>query len=197
MYGGTCLVCRGHHAMPCQTKIGGSNCLREVAGYSLEFKIITTSVADPGVVRLVRSNPPDPKPNSGLVLSISCFRSSWSRKLIERASKTQYVDLPSVNPSELRERGVVIRCANFSVDALRSEESEKSRSHGKSGPKLPIITSDKKTFNIPDDVYNPAFQISMTLYHYPDKCGTKFLREFMTENSLSLLCVHSCHTKQK
>ena len=125
-----------------------------------------------------------------LVLSISYFHSSWSRKLIERASKTQYVDLPSVNPSELRERGIVIRCANFSVDALRSEESEKSRSHGKSGHKLPIITSDKKTFNIPDDVYNPAFQISMTLYHYPDKCGTKFLREFMTGNSLRLcLCV--------
>ena len=94
--------------------------------------------------------------------------------MIERASKTQYMDLPSVNLSELRERGVVVRCANFSVEALRSAENEKTRSN-KSAPLLPIITSDKKTFNIPDDVYNPAFQISMTLYHYPDKCGTKFL----------------------
>lgn len=83
-----------------------------------------------------------------------------------------------------------MRCANFSVDALRSAENEKSRSHSKSAPSLPIITSDKKTFNIPDDVYNPAFQISMTLYHYPDKCGTKFLREFKSGNSSSLcVCV--------
>ena len=90
--------------------------------------------------------------------------------MIERASKTQYMDLPSVNLSELRERGVIVRCANFSVGALRSESEKKRTSKS-----LPIITSDKKTFNIPDDVYNPAFQLSMTLYHYPDKCGTKFL----------------------
>ena len=84
-----------------------------------------------------------------------------------------------MNLNELRERGIVVRCANFSVEALRSAENEKNQSHGsKSAPKLPIITSDKKTFNIPDDVYNPAFQVSMTLYHYPDKCGTKFLCEF-------------------
>ena len=113
------------------------------------------------------------------ILPVFYFLFSWSRKLIERASKTQYVDLPSVNLNELRERGIIVRCANFSVEALRSAENEKNRSHsGKSAPKLPIITSDKKTFNIPDDVYNPAFQVSMTLYHYPDKCGTKFLCEF-------------------
>ena len=105
-----------------------------------------------------------------------CFR--WSRKLIERASKTQYMDLPSVNLGELRERGIVVRCANFSIEALRSEENGKNRSHGKSAPLLPIVTSDKKTFNIPNDVYNPAFQVSITLYHYPDKCGTKFLCKF-------------------
>lgn len=80
-----------------------------------------------------------------------------------------------------------MRCANFSVEALRSDESEKNRSHGKSAPKMPIITSDKKTFNIPDDVYNPAFQISVTLYHYPDKCGTKFLRKFKAGDSCMFL----------
>ena len=109
--------------------------------------------------------------------------------MIERASKTQFMDLPSVNLSELRERGIVVRCANFSVEALRSAENEKNRSHSKSASKLPIITSDKKTFNIPDDVYNPAFQISMTLYHYPDKCGTKFLCKFKAGNSCTNVCV--------
>ena len=82
------------------------------------------------------------------------------------------MDLPSVNLNELRERGVVVRCANFSIDALRSD-NEKSKTK-KSSP-LPVIASDKKTFNIPDDVYNPAFQVSLTLYHYPDKWGSKFL----------------------
>ena len=107
--------------------------------------------------------------------------SSWSRKLIERASKTQYVDLPSVNLTELRERGIVVRCANFSVEALRSHENKKA----KKATLLPVITSDKKTFNIPDDVYNPAFQVSVTLYHYPDKCGCKFLCKRETENTLN------------
>ena len=82
------------------------------------------------------------------------------------------MDLPSVNLTELRERGIVVRCANFSVEALKSEENKKAN---KKVTLLPVITSDKKTFNIPDDVYNPAFQVSVTLYHYPDKCGAKFL----------------------
>ena len=85
------------------------------------------------------------------------------------------MDLPSVNLNELRERGIVVRCANFSVDALRSDETKKEKR--KTSP-LPVVTSDKKTFNIPDDVYNPAFQVSITLYHYPDKCGSKFLCKF-------------------
>lgn len=84
------------------------------------------------------------------------------------------MDLPSVNLNELRERGVVVRCSNFSVEALRSDNN---KSKAKKASLLPIVTSDKKTFNIPDDMYNPAFQVSMTLYHYPDKCGSKFLCE--------------------
>lgn len=93
--------------------------------------------------------------------------------MIDQASKTQYMDLPSVNLSELRERGIVVRCANFSVEALRSDR--KLDKVKKVAPLLPVVTSDKKTFNIPEDVYNPAFQVSITLYHYPDKCGNKFL----------------------
>ena len=62
------------------------------------------------------------------------------------------MDLPSVNLNELRERGIVVRCTNFSVDALRSDENKKA----KRKTSLPVVASDKKTFNIPDDVYNPA-----------------------------------------
>ena len=59
------------------------------------------------------------------------------------------------------------------MEALRSDiDNNKAK---RKGSFLPIITSDKKTFNIPDDVYNPAFQVSLTTYHYPDKCGSKFL----------------------
>ena len=94
----------------------------------------------------------------------------WSRDLIEKASKTQHMDVPSVSLPDLRERGVVVRCAEFSVDALKS-------GHKNDDSVLPIVMSDKKTFNIPEDFHNPAFQIAVTTYHYPDECGDKFLRE--------------------
>ena len=80
------------------------------------------------------------------------------------------MDFPSVNLIKLRERGIVIRCSDFSVEALRSGRGQSS-----DGDRvLPIIASDKKTFNIPDDIYNPAFQVGLTFYHYPPECGDKF-----------------------
>ena len=94
----------------------------------------------------------------------------WSRDLIQKASKTQHMDLPSVSLPDLHERGVVVRCAEFRIDALKS-------GHKNDDSILPIIMSDKKTFSIPDDFHNPAFQIAVTTYHYPDECGDKFLRE--------------------
>ena len=101
----------------------------------------------------------------------------WSRKKVERASKTQYLTLPSVSLSNLRERGVVIRCGNFSVQALKTGD-ERTRAGTKRGvPTLPVLTSDKKTFNIPDDFHNPAVQVGLTTYFYPDSCGNKFLGE--------------------
>lgn len=82
------------------------------------------------------------------------------------------MDLPSVNTQFLRERGVVIRCSDFSVGALKSGE-KKQKQHT-----LPILTSDKSTFNIPDDVHNPALQVGISLYFYPEKYGSKFLGEW-------------------
>lgn len=101
-----------------------------------------------------------------------CTHNRWSRKLITAASKTQFLDLPSVNLAYLRERDVVIRCSDFSVGALRNGVKTEVASDKQT---LPIITSDKTTFNIPDDDHNPALQVGVTLYFYPDKCGKKFL----------------------
>ncbi len=99
--------------------------------------------------------------------------SSFSKKLVVEASKTQFVDLPSVSLGHLRERSVVIRCADFSVGSLKHQSSSRA-----SGHTLPIITSDKKTFNIPDDNHNPAFQVGVSLYFYPDKYASKFLGKY-------------------
>lgn len=90
---------------------------------------------------------------------------SWSKELIQQASKTQFMDFPSIGLIKLRERGVVIRCSDFSVSALKSGDSSET---------LPVITCDKKTFNIPDDEYNPAFQVGLTFYHYPLEYSEKF-----------------------
>ena len=75
------------------------------------------------------------------------------------------MDFPSIDLIKLRERGVVIRCSDFSVSALKSDRSDEA---------LPVISCDKKTFNIPDDIYNPAFQIGLTFYHYPLEFSEKF-----------------------
>lgn len=101
---------------------------------------------------------------------LSCAH-SWSRKLIATASKTQFVDLPSVNLSYLRERSVIVRCDNFSVGALMMGDNKQLQT---SEHALPILTSDKSTFNIPNDLHNPAVQVGVSLYFYPDN---KFLGE--------------------
>lgn len=99
---------------------------------------------------------------------------SWSRKLVTSASKIQRMDLPSASLFYLRERVIVIRCSNFSVDSLRSGKSDDKVSL------LPVVRSDKETFNIPDDIHNPAFQVDITLYYYPTECGNKFLGNCMS-----------------
>lgn len=90
----------------------------------------------------------------------------WSSALVQLASKRQDVNIPSVNIYRLRERGVVIRCSDFSI---------KSIADGSSQELLPIISCDKETFNLPNDIENPAFQCGVTLYYYPVEEGNKFL----------------------
>lgn len=94
----------------------------------------------------------------------------WSQELIEKASKTQHLELPSISLPDLHEMGVVVRCTEFTIEALRTGQRGDAST-------LPIITSDKKTFSIPENVHNPAFQVGITRYHYPAECGDKFLGE--------------------
>ena len=104
----------------------------------------------------------------------------WSRELVEKASKTQHLDLPSINLPDLHEMGVVVRCTEFTIEALRTGQRGDTST-------LPIITSDKKTFSIPENVHNPAFQVGITMYHYPAECGDKFLGELYSSGICKLL----------
>jgi hypothetical protein len=93
----------------------------------------------------------------------------WSSELVNSAAKRQDISRSSVNKYRLRERSVIIRCSDFYIESLFDKSKEEL---------LPIIQCDKKTFNLPDDEENPAFQCGITLYHYPLELGNKFLSEF-------------------
>lgn len=88
----------------------------------------------------------------------------WSRELVKLSSKVQHIDLPSVSLFQLRERGIVVRCSHFQICPVDGEKRE-----------LPIITSDKDTFKIPDEADNPAFQCGLTMYYYTAQYAHKFL----------------------
>ena len=98
----------------------------------------------------------------------------WSARLVTAASRTQFLDLPSVSLGGLREMGVVVRVSDFSLEALRTGSDS-------SAPVLPILACDKKTFSIPDDVHNPAVQVGLTLYRYPASSRGHFLGERTSE----------------
>ena len=91
----------------------------------------------------------------------------WSAKLIKEASRVQHMDLPSISTYRLREKGIVVRLADFQVRALETQANKEKL--------LPIITSDKETFKIPDSIDNPSFQCGITIYSYPAELGHKFL----------------------
>ena len=42
---------------------------------------------------------------------------------------------------------------------------------------LPLLRSDKGTFNNPDDREYPVVQVNITVYHYPDVFGKMYLGE--------------------
>lgn len=92
----------------------------------------------------------------------------WSNNLIRQADKKQDVSLASVNIYRLRERGILIRCSDFCIKSVTDDCNDSL---------LPIMSCDKETFNLPNDVDNPAFQCGITLYYYPVEAGNKFLGE--------------------
>lgn len=95
----------------------------------------------------------------------------WSSALVNHADKFQELKLNSVNIYHLRERGVVVRCSDFFIKSVTGTSSSNDR--------LPILSCDKNTFNLPDDVDNPAFQCGITMYYYPAEFGNKFLSKIL------------------
>lgn len=91
---------------------------------------------------------------------------NWSGDLIRQAEKIQDIHLASIYLYRLRERSVLIRCSDFLIKSISDKGQEDL---------LPIISSDKETFNLPDDIDNPAFQCGLTTYYYPIELGNKFL----------------------
>ena len=93
----------------------------------------------------------------------------WSSNLVKEANKFQALDYNSVNMYHLRERGIILRCSDFHIRSISDKSSRNL---------LPIISCDKKTFNLPDDIDNPAIQFSITQYYYPAELGNKFLSKY-------------------
>ena len=94
----------------------------------------------------------------------------WSANLVRAAEKIQHVNLSSINMYKLKERGIVIRCADYKVRSVGEDNL------------LPILSCDKQTFSLPDDVDNPAFQCGLTMYYYPSELGNRFLGESKTSS---------------
>ena len=111
----------------------------------------------------------------------------WSKSLLDAEVRTMHMNLPSISEGDLRELGVVVRCADFVLESMHVASAGKvssppSSSSSPSSPpssskSLPIFTSDKKTFKIPEDSENPALQVGLTVYRYPERCSEKFLCE--------------------
>ena len=106
----------------------------------------------------------------------------WSSELVKLASKVQHMDLPSVSTYKLRERGFVVRCSHFEIRSIGDTD-------------LPIITSDKETFKIPDVADNPAFQCGLTMYYYTADQAHRFLGKPLNQtfHSFNHSCSESTH----
>ncbi len=104
---------------------------------------------------------------------------TWSRKQLMNAAELHRTGPVSISIPHLRERGIVMRCSHFSVDALRSDEKV---------PAVSLVACTAKFLDRPEAVPSSAFQVEMTLYYYPTECGVKFLgKPCMTVSSILLV----------
>ena len=110
----------------------------------------------------------------------------WARSLrdslMEQQQKSPASDSkPRIHLDNLHEIGFKAHWQSFRIDSVSTTAMRNSS--------LPLLRSDKATFNIPDDREYPAVQVNVTVYHYPDVFGSKYLGNFFCMHSV---CVCMC-----
>lgn len=96
----------------------------------------------------------------------------WARSLkedlMEQQNKRPESDnRPRMHLDKLHEIGIKFNWQNFKIDSVSTTTMRNLT--------LPLLRSDKATFNIPDDKEYPAVQVNITVYHYPDVFGSMYL----------------------
>ena len=96
----------------------------------------------------------------------------WVRSLKEslmeqQAMRPESDSKPRIHLDKLHEIGIKLNWQNFKIDSVSTPTSRNLS--------LPLLRSDKATFNIPDDREYPAVQVNITVYHYPDVFGSIYL----------------------
>ena len=93
---------------------------------------------------------------------------SLKEDLMEQQNKKPETDTrPRIHLDKLHEIGIKFNWQSFKIDSV-STTTMRNLS-------LPLLRSDKATFNIPDDKEYPAVQVNITVYHYPDVYGSMYL----------------------
>ena len=114
----------------------------------------------------------------------------WARSLkadlMEQQDKRPESDTrPRIHLDKLHEIGIKFNWQNFKIDAVTTTTMRNAT--------LPLLRSDKATFNIPDDREYPAVQVNITVYHYPDVYGSMYLGKccctFTLYGCIYILCI--------
>lgn len=97
---------------------------------------------------------------------------SLMKSLMEQQQKRSESDSnhPRIHLDKLHEIGIKLNWQNFKIDAVSTTTTRNLS--------LPLLRSDKATFNIPDDREYPAVQVNITVYHYPDVFGSIYLGKY-------------------
>ena len=93
---------------------------------------------------------------------------SLKENLMQQQQKRPELDSnPRIHLDKLHEIGIKLHWQSFKIDAVSTTTTRNLS--------LPLLRSDKATFNIPDDREYPAVQVNITVYHYPDVFGSAYL----------------------
>lgn len=104
----------------------------------------------------------------------------WARELRDSLMEQQQLRTqsserrPTIHLDQLHEIGIKCSCQQFKIESVNTTTARNAS--------LPLVRSDKATFNIPNDKEYPAVQVNVTIYHYPDVFGKAYLSKwFMLE----------------